>query len=929
MKPLIIKTIVIALASVGLGSLPAGIALANPQGGTVVAGTVAIQQESATKLGVTQTSNKAIVDWRSFSIGANEQTQFYQPSASSVILNRVVGEDPSKILGTLTANGQVFLVNPNGILFGKNAQIDVAGLVATTHNIRNEDFLAGKYNFNIPGKPNASVINEGTIRIADTGIAAFLAPSVANKGVIVARLGKVALGAANGFTLDFQGDELLSFMVSDEVAQTAYDLDGNQLTSFVENAGRIEAHGGHVLLTAKAAEGVVQGVINQSGVIEAVSVGVENGEIILSGGQHGTVSISGTLDVSGKNQGETGGVVKITGQDIHLTSSSRVDASGAEGGGKVFIGGDNLEAISGNTPLTTQETHSASASTLSRSIVIDGGTVIDASALSNGSGGVVLLWSDESSKVHGMILANGGQNSGDGGFIETSSKHSVDIADANISAAAFNGQPGTWLLDPDFIWIDSSAAAAIKTALNNGTHHKIIATYMVDIAADITKTSGGDATLYISADWIYQHEGVDVTSTAGKLNINYDAKDRVWIGRGWVGGESNFNTNGGNIIFNGPNFVGVNGTINAGTGTILIKAQNKEPVGFDKGIWIFGNSKLIGSKVTLLTADSLRRVDSANAIVIQQVANLNILLSTQTANSTSPLPIITNNNNEITAQAILMLSKQFKNDLLPNLASITKKIATTILEGGVVWLADDGRTAEIFNLIFNGNITTLSTAERLNIFEAALNDPQFMQELNQTIINKFGLKLATDVMESITKALIIKAMTPLVAEIYGQKQADYFEMLAPHALHFAEMAASSGASGLFGTALYSTKIWVDNLKNFTQLGVDLARARESGNDLTSAINNALKWNTAYSESLISNKLTGDVFGDQQGKPLTDKQREIFIDILKQSPSNIEDMVFAENYLKWVQNAAESFAVSLESTPQHTGPLCAVNPSLCR
>lgn len=329
MKANKIKTIVLALASIGMATLSARPSLANPVDGKVIAGNVTIQQESATKLGITQTSNKAIVDWKSFSIGANEHTQFYQPSASSVILNRVVGEDPSKILGRLTANGQVFLVNPNGIYFGKNAQIDVAGLVASTHNIRNEDFLAGNYNFSIPGKPGASVINEGTIRIADTGIAAFVAPSVANRGVIVARLGKVMLAAANGFTLDFTGDQLLTFLVSDEVAKTAFDIDGNQLTSFVESSGKIEAQGGYVLMTAKAAENAVHGVISHSGIIEATTVGQSKGEIILHAGK-GDLNVSGTLDASAPNGGN-GGFIETSGGYVDIDPSMTISTAAPYG----------------------------------------------------------------------------------------------------------------------------------------------------------------------------------------------------------------------------------------------------------------------------------------------------------------------------------------------------------------------------------------------------------------------------------------------------------------------------------------------------------------------------------------------------------------------------------------------------------------------
>ena len=362
--PQAIKRIVLALASAGLASLPQ-LALANPVGGQVVAGAATIRQETPNKVAVTQTTAKAIVDWRSFSVGANEQVQFYQPSASSVTLNRVVGEDPSKILGRLAANGQVFLANPNGIYFGKGSQIDVAGLVASTHNIKNEDFMAGRYVFNIPGKPGAAVINEGTIHVADTGIAAFVAPSVANRGVVVAKLGKIALAAANGFTLDFTGDELLSFLVTDEVAKTAFDIEGKPLTSFVENSGKIEAQGGYVLLTAKAAENAIHGVINQSGVIEATTVGTHKGEIILNAGK-GNLKVSGTLDASAPNGGD-GGFIETSGADVDIADSAHMTTAAPYGKTGTWlidpmnfnIGGI-LSDISGATLSSQLETNSVS-----------------------------------------------------------------------------------------------------------------------------------------------------------------------------------------------------------------------------------------------------------------------------------------------------------------------------------------------------------------------------------------------------------------------------------------------------------------------------------------------------------------------------------------------------------------------------------------
>lgn len=580
------KTIVLALAGAGLISLPS-ITLANPQGGQVVAGSATIRQETPTKVGITQTTDKAIIDWKSFSIGANEQTRFYQPSASSVTLNRVTGEDPSQILGRLTANGQVFLVNPNGIYFGKNAQIDVAGLVATTHNIRNEDFLAGKYLFNIPGKPGAAVINEGTIRIADTGVAAFVAPSVANRGVIAAKLGKVALASANGFTLDFHGDELLTFLVSDEVAQTAFDIEGKQLTSFVENSGKIEAQGGYVLLTAKAAENAIHGVINQSGVIEATSVGQQNGEIILSGGQHGVVSNTGTLDASGKGAGETGGKVQITGEKIGLFSGTKIDVSGDQGGGKAIIGGDYLGGKASDAliaELGIQREKDVIQTAAYTNMASD--AVINADAINNGKGGKVVLWSDNRTLAHGAITAKGGGKNGDGGFIEVSGQKQLDIAGIKIDASSKQGKAGTVLYDPGNVYItdDSQAVASynvadftsttpwggrtniaasnIEATLNNGTSVVIRGNPgtpgndgagQIYIQKSIHKTRGGNAMLSLfAADEIYLYNGVDITSTSGKLDVYMDADyDRYSYGLIDLQTGSAIRTNGGFVNING------------------------------------------------------------------------------------------------------------------------------------------------------------------------------------------------------------------------------------------------------------------------------------------------------------------------------------------------------------------------------------------
>lgn len=175
--------------------LPA-LAAALPGDGQVVGGHATIQHTNPSTLDIHQSTDKAIINWQSFSIGQHESVRFAQPSVNSIALNRVIGVDPSVILGQLQANGRIFLINPNGILFGAGAQINVGGLLATTFQIRDEDFMAGHFLFaQDPLKGLRSVINHGTIRVSDHGFVFLVAPGVANDGLIVANLGKAVLGS--------------------------------------------------------------------------------------------------------------------------------------------------------------------------------------------------------------------------------------------------------------------------------------------------------------------------------------------------------------------------------------------------------------------------------------------------------------------------------------------------------------------------------------------------------------------------------------------------------------------------------------------------------------------------------------------------------------------------------------------------------------
>ncbi len=309
-------------------------AWALPTGGAVSAGTAGIAT-TATTTTVNQTSQNVSVNWQSFSIGAAEAVHFVQPNSSSVALNRVLGSDPSSILGSLSANGKVFLVNPNGILFGQGAQVNVAGLVASTLSISDGDFMAGRYNFT--GNGTGNVLNQGTIN-ADGGYVALLGANVSNQGVISARLGTIVLAAGSAMTLDMAGDGLLNVAVNQ-----------GAVNALVENGGMIRADGGNVLLTALAAGNLLQSAVNNTGVIQAQTIGTHEGTIRLMGDMAiGTVNTGGTLDASAPNGGN-GGFIETSAAHVNVQDSAHVTTAAALGVNGTWLI-DPLDFSIGNAP---------------------------------------------------------------------------------------------------------------------------------------------------------------------------------------------------------------------------------------------------------------------------------------------------------------------------------------------------------------------------------------------------------------------------------------------------------------------------------------------------------------------------------------------------------------------------------------------------
>ncbi|MBL4802219.1 MAG: filamentous hemagglutinin N-terminal domain-containing protein, partial [Emcibacter sp.] len=294
-----------------------------PTGSVVVRGHADISTSGVITT-ITQSSTKAIINWRDFSVGENATVKFDQNDANSVVLNRVEGDNASQIMGNIYATGKVFLVNRNGVIFGKNAVVNVAGLIATTANISDDNFWSGNYQFDQLGAPGASVVNNGQITIRDSGIATFVAPHVVNNGIITARLGRVSLAATDrAFSLDLYGDGLIKFaMTGERAAELGLGADSKL---GVDMSGKILAEGGMIAITADLAREVVSDVITLNGEARASSITKKGGNIILGGG-NGSVKVAqtATLDASGVE----GGDIVISGGNVLIEGN--LDASGDE-----------------------------------------------------------------------------------------------------------------------------------------------------------------------------------------------------------------------------------------------------------------------------------------------------------------------------------------------------------------------------------------------------------------------------------------------------------------------------------------------------------------------------------------------------------------------------------------------------------------------
>jgi filamentous hemagglutinin family protein len=405
-------------------------AFAGPASPQVVAGQASFAQQGNV-FSITSTPN-TIINWASFSVNQGEVARFIQQSSGSAVLNRITGQDPTRILGSLQSNGKVFLINPNGVLFGTGAQVDVNGLVASSLNISNADFLANKLHFS--GAAGAGAVsNQGAITTPSGGQVFLIAPNVGNSGIIQSPQGEVILAAGHSVQLADSGNPDLHVVVSAPADQAL-------------NLGQVIAQGGRI--------GIYGALINQRGAVSADSAVLgANGRIVFK--SSGTTTLAAGSRSSASNSAGSGGAVEVLGPSVSLEGDARIDASGTGGGGTVLVGGG---------------VHGANASVPNaQAVYVSPDAVIAADAVANGKGGTVAVWSDRSTRMFGSISARGGANGGDGGFIETSG-HYLAVDGARIDTRAQGaGATGQWLLDPyDIDVVASGGSVSLIDASSSG-----------------------------------------------------------------------------------------------------------------------------------------------------------------------------------------------------------------------------------------------------------------------------------------------------------------------------------------------------------------------------------------------------------------------------------------------------------------------------
>jgi len=444
----------VTLGALMPGAIPA--ARSAPTGGRVVSGTGTIVQKGATT-DIDQASQDLSIDWLSFNVAPQETVNFLQPSASAIAVNRIAGNNGSQILGHLDANGQVYLIDPNGIVFGKGAVVNVGGLVASTLDLNDPNFVGSAQSFS--GAGLGSIANQGSITALSGGYVALLGNHVSNQGLIAARLGTVALAGGSAVTLTFNGNSLVHLQV-----------DRSVLGGLAANGGVLQADGGRVVMTAGAKDALLASVVNNTGVIEARTVESHEGSITLLGGMSaGTVDVGGTLDAGAPVAGN-GGQIETSGAHVEVAAAARVTTAAAKGlYGSWLVDPQDFTVASSGGDIT--------GATLSSELQSTAVTLMSSAGHTTGSGNVnvndAVSWSANTT----LTLTAANDVNVNAAVTATGAKAGVVINPATANGSATASESGTFILGAAGSINLPNVSPVSKTALViSGTPYSVINT---------------------------------------------------------------------------------------------------------------------------------------------------------------------------------------------------------------------------------------------------------------------------------------------------------------------------------------------------------------------------------------------------------------------------------------------------------------------
>lgn len=571
-----------------------------PTGGTVTAGSASISA-SANAMNVNQSSQRAAINWQTFSIGSNASVNFIQPNASAITLNRVVGSETSVIDGAMNANGQVFLLNSSGILFGKGSSVNVGGLVASTLNISDADFMAGKSTFSGDGS-QGRVVNFGSLSSTNGGYVALLGKQVENNGVIAARLGTAALAAGDKVSLNFNGDSLVKVTI-----------DQGTLGALVENKNAIIADGGLVVLTADGLDAVMATVVNNTGVVRAQTIAEHEGKIYLLGGMdNDRIEVGGNLDASAP-EGGNGGFVETSAARVKIASDLHVSTAAAAGTtGRWLIDPNDFTIAASGGDMTGADIATALATT---SVEIDSvsgansgtGTIYVQDSITKAAGGDATL----TLKADRDIVVSSGVS-----ITSTAAKLNV-----NLSANNDAGGDANITLNSGVTISTNGGNFVAGGALANGTPSNDQQVNMTLGGGDVTDATtytainagAGNITFY-AKQWTAQN-----ATTLQANNLNVQAQN---INVGYAEGVKLYATDG--MTLQATNDVSISGALQPAAGSAYLSVENETSLNAGNTLTIDAgnNMDLYGTSVRMTNAAGTNTMllKSGNGISLYQMS---------------------------------------------------------------------------------------------------------------------------------------------------------------------------------------------------------------------------------------------------------------------------------------------------------------------